>query len=85
LLRHVVHYVNENNLPAAVLALDQEKAFDRVDWDFLLSTLDHMGFGPSFISQVRLLYSNIGSAILVNGYTSSLFWPSRGVCYEEQM
>ena len=43
LLRDVVHYVNENNLPAAVLALDQEKAFDRVDWDFLLTTLDHMG------------------------------------------
>ena len=33
-LRDVVHYVNENNLPAAILALDQEKAFDRVDWDF---------------------------------------------------
>lgn len=31
LLRDVVHYVNENNLPAAVLALDQEKAFDRID------------------------------------------------------
>lgn len=79
LLRDVVHYVNENNLPAAVLALDQEKAFDRIDWDFLLSTLDHMGFGPSFISWVKLLYSNIRSAVLVNGYISSPFWPSRGV------
>lgn len=79
LLRDVVHYVNENNLPAAVLALDQEKAFDRIDWDFLLSTLDHMGFGPSFISWVKLLYSNIRSAVLVNGYISSPFWPSHGV------
>ena len=79
LLRDVVHYINENNLPAAVLALDQEKAFDRIDWDFLLSTLDHMGFGPSFISWVKLLYSNIRSAVLVNGYISNPFWPSRGV------
>ena len=79
LLRDVVHYINENNLPAAVLALDQEKAFDRVDWDFLLVTLDHMGFGPSFVSWVKLLYSDIRSAVLINGYTSNPFWPSRGV------
>ena len=79
LLRDVVHYVNENNLPAAVLALDQEKAFDRVDWGFLLATLDHMGFGPSFVSWVKLLYSNIRSTVLINGYTSNPFWPSCGV------
>ena len=78
-MRDVVHYVNEGNLPAAILALDQEKAFDRVDWDFLLSTLDHMAFGPSFISWVNLLYTNIRGAVLVNGYTSNPFWPCQGV------
>jgi len=79
LLRDVVHYVNEHNLPAAILAFDQEKAFDRVDWDFLISTLEHMGFGPSFTSWVRLLYSNICGVVLVNGYTSSPIWPLRRV------
>ena len=79
LLRDVIHYVNENNPPTAVLALDQEKAFNRIDWDFLLSTVDHMGFGPSFISWVKLLYSNIRSAVLVNFYISNPFWPLRGV------
>ena len=38
-----------------------------------------MGFDPSFISWVKLLYSNIRSAVLINGYTSNRFWPSRGV------
>lgn len=76
LLRDIVHYVNECNLPAAILALHQEKAFDRVDWGFLLTTLDHMGFGPSFMSWVKLLYSNIHSVVLINGYTNSPFWPS---------
>ena len=79
LLRDVVHYANEADLPLAILSLDQEKAFDRVDWPFLQRTLSRMGFGPSFIKWVDLLYSDIRSSILINGYTSHHFKPSRGV------
>lgn len=68
-----------SNVPVAILSLDQEKAFDRVDWDFLLSVLSRMGFGASFISWVRLLYTDVRSSVLVNGYTSCSFKPSRGV------
>ena len=38
-----------------------------------------MDFGPSFVNWVKLLYTDIRSAILVNGYTSDCFFPSRGV------
>ena len=79
LLRDVVHYANAAGLPVAILSLDQEKAFDRVDWPFLLSTLSEMGFGPSFIKWVSLLYSDIRSSVIINGYTSRSFKPSRGV------
>ena len=72
-------YASESATPAAILSLDQERAFDRVDWAFLFRVLGHLGFGPSFISWVRLLYSNIRSAILIDGYTSDCFFPSRGV------
>ena len=79
LLRDVVRYTEETNFPAVILSFDQEKAFDRVDWNCLVSTLDHMGFGPSFILWVKLLYTDIRSAVLINGYISDSFWPSRGV------
>ena len=55
-LRDVLELANEYNLPVALLSLDQGKAFDRVDWPFLFTTLAKMGFGDSFIRWVRLLY-----------------------------
>ena len=79
LLRDVVHYANDADLPLAILSLDQDKAFHRDNWPFLQSTLYRMGFGPSFIKWVVLLYSDIQSFILINGYTSRYFKPSWGV------
>ena len=67
-LRHVVELANEYNLPVALLSLDQEKAFDRVDWPFLFATLAKMDFGDNFILWVRLLYPDVRSSVLVNGY-----------------
>ena len=78
-LRDVVSYASETNCPLAILSLDQEKAFDRVDWSFLYSTLSAMKFGSSFINWVQLLYIDISSSVLVNGYQTRCFKPSCGV------
>ena len=77
-------YATTFDSPVAILSRDQEKAFDRVDWGFMLSTLRTMGFGASFVNWVRLLYTNVQSAVNVNGYLSFFFSLSRGVhqgCY----
>ena len=79
LLHDVVYYCTSFDVPIAVLSLDQEKAFDRVDWDFMRSTLSTMGFGPSFISWVNLFYNRVQSAVNVNGYLSPFFCLTRGV------
>ena len=78
LIRDLLEYVDRENLPLALLSLNQEKAFDRVDWGFLIRILS-FNFGPDFINWIRLLYNNIKSAVVINGWTSSFFSPSRGV------
>ena len=79
LLLDIVHQANSEDLPGAILSLDQEKAFDRVEWSYMLKVLTHMGFGSSFCRWVSLLYSNVSSAVLVNGFLSESFPVSRGV------
>ena len=79
LLRDVVDYATRFDVPVAILSLDQEKAFDHVDWGFMLSTLSKMGFGPSFINWVYLLYTDVSSTVKVNGYLSSFFRLTRGL------
>ena len=79
LLNGIFQYSREASIPGALLSLDQEKVFDRVDHGFPFRIMSHVGFGSSFISWVKLLYSGISSAVCINGYMSAAFFPSRGV------
>lgn len=44
----------QNNV--IIVSLDAEKAFDKVNWTFLLTTLHRFGFEESFIHWIRTLY-----------------------------
>ncbi|CAM2098199.1 unnamed protein product [Caretta caretta] len=44
-----------DGLSFALLSLDQEKVFDRVDHGYLLSTLEVFGFGPQFVGFLQEL------------------------------
>uniref|UniRef100_A0A669EME8 Reverse transcriptase domain-containing protein n=1 Tax=Oreochromis niloticus TaxID=8128 RepID=A0A669EME8_ORENI len=56
-----------------LLSLDAEKAFDRVEWDFLFSTLSKYGIGPNYISFVKLLYTKPQASVTTNNIISSPF------------
>ncbi len=64
--------------PVAAISLDAEKAFNRVEWPFLIGTLKAFGFGNGFVSWIRLLYLNPRAAVLTNGMISAQFDLHRG-------
>ena len=66
------------NLLLAIISLDQEKAFDRVNWNFLDRVLQRMNFGPEFRKWIIVIYTTISSACLHSGFVTSFFEVSRG-------
>ena len=78
-LRDIMYYANENNLSGALINLDWEKAFDRVDWGFLTKIMEKLGFPRFIIEWVVILYTNITSSCLVNGNVTQEFKIERGV------
>ena len=52
-------HTNANKIQAAMIALDQGKAFERVNWNFLFKALQHYGFTPVMIEKIKTVYQNI--------------------------
>ncbi|CAM2107583.1 unnamed protein product [Caretta caretta] len=66
LVRDLLELGRRDGLSFALLSLDQEKAFDRVDHGYLLSTLQAFGFGPQFVSFLRVLYASVECLVRLN-------------------
>ena len=79
LLRNIFDFTEEKGIKCAFINLDQAKAFDRVSIPYLLSVLQAFGFGPSFLRWIGLLYTDIYSAVIVNGHISTAFPICRSV------
>ena len=79
IMQNMISYVNDNNLNGLALKIDQYKAFDRVDHDYIFDVLHKFGFGPNFRKWVKILYTDIYSCIKHNGFISESLPIQRGV------
>ena len=59
--------------------VDLQKAYDRVNWDFLKTVLTNFGFPDIFIKWVMECVTTTSLSVLVNGGKSNFFHPSRGL------
>ena len=77
-LYDVMNYTEKNNIPALLLLIDFEKAFDSVAWPYIHKVLDFFNFGESIKKWFTLFYNNTKSCIIINGHTSEWFSLGRG-------
>lgn len=77
-LLNIVLSPSSSQAPEMVISLDAEKAFDRVEWDYLFTVLWKFGFGTKFISWIKLLYSAPSASVMTNFKRSEYFPLSRG-------
>ncbi|CAM2096680.1 unnamed protein product [Caretta caretta] len=75
-----------DGLSFALLSLDQEKAFDRVDHRYLLGTLRVFGFEPQFVGFLQVHYASMECLVRLNwtltepvNFGCRVHW---GVCYQ---
>lgn len=78
-MRDAIFFCDFNKINGYILSVDQEKAFDMLDRDFLVKVLRKMNFGEIFISWIEILYKETIGRILLNGYISTDFDITRGV------
>jgi hypothetical protein len=65
-------------LKGQIVFVDFKKAFDSLEWIFILTTLKHFGFNEPFLIWVKTLYSNIQTCVMNNGWISEILKNPRG-------
>ena len=70
LILDIMSYTEEKNLSGAALFIGFRKAFDTIEWSFLIDTLNSFNFGPDIQNWVRSFYNNITRRVLNNGHAT---------------
>ena len=71
-----------SNIPKTKKWFDQEKAFDKVDREFMFKILEKMNFDKKFIDIIKTISIDNKSRIINNGFLYTFFKIERGVRQE---
>ena len=79
LAKTVLTYAETMEVDGTLVALDQEKAYDKIRHDYLWETLGKFDLPARFTNTVRSLYESAQMQVAINGVLSTPFRVTRGV------
>ena len=75
----VLHSTAKSGNPGLVLKLDYEKAFDKVNLDFLIEILEKRNFNPLWVTWIKQV-THMGSVgVKINGIEGNYFLTGKGL------
>ena len=75
----VIDYMERMNRKGVIVALNQEKVYDKVIHPYLWAVLRKLEFPENFINTVATLYDGAMTAVMINGELSPSYRVTRGV------
>ena len=79
LAKMILKYTELAHEDGAIVALDQEKAYNKIRHDYLWATLERFNVPQNFIQTVKALYTHAHTHVAINGKLSLPFKITRGV------
>ncbi|CAN6724151.1 unnamed protein product [Malus baccata var. baccata] len=76
---HSLIHQKSGDQPGMAIKLDMAKAYDRIEWDFLLGMMCSLGFEPIFCKWIKECISFVSFSVLINGTPTGFFRPNRGL------
>lgn len=78
-VRDIIEFMKRDGVGGVVLGIDWNKAFDRVEHEFLFRLLERFGFGERLVGWVRRVYKGARSCVKVNGVLTDRFGLGRSI------
>jgi len=79
LINDIMDYTKSQDLPGCLLSLDFAKAYDSLEWNFMMEALKKFNFGNNFLRWVKILYTKPVMIFKNNGWLTSPIYPSRAI------
>jgi exonuclease III len=78
-IQDLISYTDVQKHEGLIIFLDQTKAFDRCEWQWINLCLKKFGFGNKFSNWINMMLSGSKIAIQTNGFLSEFFTISRSI------
>ena len=80
-----INFAKLKKINGAIVALDQEKAYDKITHPYIWKILEKFAFPQESINTIKMLYENAPTSVIVTRVISNPFHVTRGVRQRDPM